>query len=91
MTHTTHPIWKILLALGLLAQAHAALAAISMAGRPDNTSTVIGGRSEPLGLATPVATDGTTPQIKKSATHFSSGALQLRQQVMEQRKASAGQ
>lgn len=91
MTPTTHPARSLLFALVLLAQAHAAQAASSTALRPDGAFPLKGGNIEyRKSLATPSTADGTTPQIKKTATHFSSGASHLRRQIQAQRKADTG-
>lgn len=92
MTHPTRALWQILFTLGLLAQAQTAHATSSTALRPDNRFAIGGGTIEyRQKLSSVVTADDSAPHANKATTHFSSGATQLRQQVMEQRKARAGQ
>lgn len=92
MKHATHPFLVALVSIVLLGQAHVAQAAASQVARPDGTVGIKGVNDKRQNsLATPMAADGAASHGPQAATHFSNGASQLRQQVIEQRKAgSAG-
>lgn len=88
MKHATHPFRVALLTVVLWGQAQVVQATSSQTPRLDGTVGIKGISSErQKNLAAPTVADGATPHFKQAATPFSNGASQLRQQVIEQRKA----